>query len=60
MEQAEIVASLHRLADAVGEQMTQWAGNFVCLKIGLKSPDAEGNRLRLVCGVETVGDDESE
>jgi hypothetical protein len=58
MNQAEIVASLHRLADAVDEQMTKWDGNFVCLKIGLKGPDAEGNRLRLVCGVETVGDED--
>ena len=60
MEQAELVASLHRMADSVNEQMTQWNGAFVCLKIGLKEPDADGNRLRLVCGVETVEDGEDD
>jgi hypothetical protein len=57
-EQAEIVANLHRLADAVGEEMTKFGGALVCITIVL-SPNAEGGQLlRLVCGVQPAGDDD--
>lgn len=56
MKQEEMIANLHKMADSVNDQMKQ-IDAFVCIKISLP-PDADGNRCQLICGIETVGDDD--
>ncbi len=60
MTNAEIVATLHKMADRIGAMLEEpeLEGILPLVRVTI-GPDADGDRMRFTVGVESVDEDET-